>query len=88
MAIVEIIVIAAHIFKKYRGSNIEIVVAFKNGQIGCDEFKRDKPIVGKSQIGKGFAFTGGQLLFKCLVLDTYGVRQRGGVGLRDVYNFI
>ena len=49
MTIVDIIVIAARVFKISRKSEIESAFAFKQSLIGSGDFKRDKGRVGKSQ---------------------------------------
>ena len=84
VTIVDIIVIAARIFKISRGSEIESVFAFKQSLIVSGDFKRDNGRVGKGQSVKQFASTEIQVLLKHLVSDTYGGVT--GVRLRDVYD--
>ena len=48
MTIVDIIVSTALIFKNVRGSNIKCAIAFKQGLLGCSEFKRELWRVRKS----------------------------------------
>ena len=64
MAIVEIIVSAARIFKISRGSNTKSVIAFKQGQTGCGEIERDKWRDGSGKIGQGFAILVNQVIRK------------------------